>query len=195
MSTQPWHYAIDPADWAAMTRMHESTHVAASEALGIPVTDVWVNPDRDVAHGGQYNNGPADSQLQTVVYLIGAEGGAQELRSRGYDEDLVRESVVRLGSSDRQIVRQVTAEAGAAGYQLDGDRAHHDALNVLHSRSFQDAARNVAQALEDRGDRLTGDDVRAAMGSYQLDNDLFVPAWHQLGRERQPSAVEVDIDM
>ncbi|MGW6605146.1 hypothetical protein [Streptomyces sp. NPDC055036] len=178
-----WHHTIDPRDWAAMTRQHESTHVAASEALGIPVTQMWANPDINVAHGGNYTNGAGDSQHQSVVYLIGAEGGAEELRDRGYDDDIVHQSVMSLGYSDRQKTHDVIAQAGAAGYVLDGRRAYDDALAILHSPGFKDVAHNVAQALEDQGDRLTGADVRAAMRGFQLDNSLWVPAWNQLDKE------------
>ncbi|MGK4586080.1 hypothetical protein [Kitasatospora sp. HPMI-4] len=200
MSRTPWHHAIDPADWAAMTRMHESSHVVASEALGIPVVDVWANPDRDVALGGQYRNSAADSQLQSVVYLIGAEGGAQELREAGYPEDLVEFSVEALGFNDRAIVEQVITDSAAQGYRLDGQRAQHDAVAILHSEGFIDTARNVAQALADQGDRLTGADVRAAMGGWELDGDLWVPAWNQLpptesGPDRADSDAEMEIDL
>jgi hypothetical protein len=183
-----WERAIHPRDWAAMTRMHESSHVTASEALDIPVTDVWVNTDRNVAHGGQYRNGAGDAQLQSVVYLIGAEGGAQELRERGYDERLAHGSTLACGYADREIVRNVVIpQAAAAGYRLDPDIAYDNALQILHSPGFQDASHNVAQALADRGDRLTGADVRAAMGGFQLDGSLWLPTSAELNSpDREP---------
>jgi hypothetical protein len=185
----PWHHAISPDDWAAMVRMHESAHVVASEALGIPVVDVWANVDRDVAHGGQYRNVSADSQLQSVVYLIGASAGAQELWDRGYPEELATHSLT-LGSNDRAKVEGVIAEAAAAGYRLDGDRAMHDALVMLHSPGFHDTAQNVADALKDRGDQLTGADVRAAIGSWELDGSLWVPATNELPPPDLQASVE-----
>lgn len=176
-----WHAFVHPRDWAAMTRMHESSHVTASEALGIPVRDVWANVDPHVAHGGQYRNDPGDSQLQSVVYLIGAEGGAKELRERGYGDRLAHMSTLALGHSDREIVRNVVIpEAAAGGYRLDPDIAYDNALRLLDSPGFSDAAHNVAQALADRGDSLTGADVRAAMGDFQLDNSLWVPTSAEL---------------
>ncbi|MFD5565544.1 hypothetical protein [Kitasatospora griseola] len=174
--SHPWVYAISPQDWAEMTRMHEGAHVAASEALGIPVVDVWANPDQAVAHGGQYNNSAGDSQLQCVVYAIGAFGGGQALHEAGYSEDLVEHSITALGYSDRVKTEKVAAEAAEQGFQLDLRRAHHDALAVLFSAGFLDVTRSVAQALADQGDKLTGADVRAAMGDWQLDRNVWVPA-------------------
>ncbi|KAB7833555.1 hypothetical protein [Streptomyces mobaraensis] len=191
MTAPGWNSVIAPQDWAAMTRMHESTHVTASEALGIPVTDVWANVDPAVAHGGQYRNGPGDSQLQSVVYLIGAEGGARELRERGYDDALAHTSVLAGGHTDREIVRTVVVpEAAAGGWRVDADLAYDSALQVLGSDGFLDTARTVAQAMADRGDRLTGADVRAAVGSYQLSGDLWLPTSYELTlaeREREPA--------
>lgn len=176
-----WNSAVAPQDWAAMTRMHESTHVTASEALGIPVTDMWADVDPAVAHGGRYRNGPGDSQLQSVVYLIGAEGGARELRERGYDDTLAHTSVLACGHNDREIVRTVVVpEAAAGGWRVDADVAYDSALQVLDSRGFLDAARTVAQAMADQGDRLTGADVRSAIGSYQLSGDLWLPTSYEL---------------
>ncbi|PJN21155.1 hypothetical protein [Kitasatospora sp. CB02891] len=195
--SHPWVYAIHPQDWAEMARMHEGAHVAASEALGIPVVDVWVNPNQAVAEGGQYNNGPGDSQLQCVVYAIGAEGGAQHLREAGYPEDLVEFSVKALGYSDRVITERVAAEAADQGFQLDLRRAQSDALSVLYSDGFLGAARSVAQALADQGDRLTGADVRAAMGGWQLDRNLWVPASYELPEliltREDPDEMEIEL--
>lgn len=183
-----WQHFVHPRDWAAMTRMHESSHVTASEALGIPVRDVWTNPDPRVAHGGQYRNGLGDSQLQSVVSLIGAEGGAKELRERGYSDRLAHMSTLALGHSDREITRNVAIESAAKGYRLDLDIAYDNALRVLHSPGFSDAAHNVAQALADRGDSLTGTDVRAAMGDFHLDQSLWIPTSGELNpRPIEPS--------
>lgn len=187
-----WMRCIHPADWAAMTRMHESSHVTASEALGIPVRDVWANVDPLAAHGGQYRTEPGDAQQQAVVYLIGAEGGARELRERGYDDQLAHVTTLALGHSDREIVRTtVLPEAAAQGYRLDADLAYDNALQLLETEGFTDAAHNVAQALADRGDCLTGADVRAAMRGFQLDGSLWIPTSSDLNPrplERQSPA-------
>ncbi|WP_043369076.1 hypothetical protein, partial [Streptomyces griseus] len=113
------------------------------------------NVDRDVAHGGHYRNGPGDSQLQSVVYLIGAEGGAQELRDRGYDDGIAHTTAVVCGHSDREKVRQIVPQAAAGGWRVDADIAYDNALQVLASDGFLDVSRNVAQAMADQGDRLT----------------------------------------
>ncbi|MFJ2406644.1 hypothetical protein ACIOUE_35695 [Streptomyces xanthochromogenes] len=178
-----WNRVIAPQDWAAMTRMHESTHVTASEALGIPVSEVWANTDPNIAHGGHYRNGPGDSQMQSVVYLIGAEGGARELRDRGYDDALAHTTVLACGHNDREIVRNlVVPQAAAGGWRVDPDLAYDSALQLLYNAGFQDAAHNVAQAMADQGDRLTGADVRAAIGSYQLSDALWLPTSPELTR-------------
>lgn len=198
--TEPsWCDQVAPSDWAAMTRLHESAHVTASEALGIPVVDVWANPDPAVAHGGQYRNGAGDSQLQSVVYLIGAEGGARELRDRGYDETIAHSCILATGSVDREIVRDVVQQARAAGWSMDPDLAYDNALQLLDAPGFSDAAHTVAQAMADQGDQLTGADVRAAIGSFRLDGSLWIPTSTELTRadqERsleQPAAVEEDL--
>ncbi|MFI9031153.1 hypothetical protein [Streptomyces sp. NPDC053560] len=196
---QGWNRVIDPRHWASMTRMHEATHVTASEALGIPVESVWANVDPTVRHGGQYRTVAGDSQLQTVVYLIGAEGGAQELRDCGYDEDLAHNSVLILGGSDMDKASAVIREAGAHGYRLDGARAQADALALLHSPGFKDTAHSVADALACRGDRLTGADVRAAIGDWQLDGSVWVRSYVDLDlpADRLEPAINPapDIDM
>ncbi|MGD6757303.1 hypothetical protein [Streptomyces sp. BH105] len=187
-----WQSAIHPRDWAAMTRLHESSHVAASEALGIEVNDVWANVDPRVAHGGQYNNGLGDSQLQAVVQLIGAEGGAKELRERGYGDDIAHTSTILTGASDRERARAIQATAAQHGYRIDTDLAYYNALQILDAPGFSDASHNVAEALADRGDRLTGADVRAAIGSFQLDRDgLWIPTASELS---PPGLAPVNLD-
>ncbi|MEV7123763.1 hypothetical protein, partial [Kitasatospora griseola] len=173
----PWQHAITPADWAQMTRLHESAHVVASEALGIPVIDVWANVDRDVAHGGQYRNSTGDSQLQAVVYLIGAEGGSRHLREAGYPEGLVHHALGAIGAADRGHAYRAAQEAAVQGYPLDLACALQDARTLLHADGFLATARRVAQVLADRGDRLTGADVRAAIGTWHLRPDTVVRSW------------------
>ncbi|MEU3084076.1 hypothetical protein ABZ697_27655 [Streptomyces albidoflavus] len=187
---------IDRADWAAMVRMHESAHVTASEALGIPVVDVWANVSPAVAHGGQFRNGPGDSQHQSVVFYIGAEGGAEELRRRGYSPETALTSIDLLGYSDREIVRtEVVAPAAEQGWRIDPEWAHEDAQKVLASPGFWDTAQNVAEAMSDRGDRLTGADVRAAMGSYQLSSDLWIPTSTDIARWDRDRDLDHEIDL
>lgn len=170
-----WHMVIDPRDWAQATRMHESTHVTASEALGIPVIDVWANVDPHVAHGGQYRNGLGDSQHQATVYAIGSEGGAHELRERGYPDALAHAFTLACGAADRQMAADLIPDAAAQGYRVDADLAYDVGLQILHSPGFVDTARAVADAMADRGDLLTGADVRAAMGDFELDQGLWLP--------------------
>lgn len=182
-SGKDWLESIERPDWAAATRMHESSHVTASEALGMRISGVWANPDRDVAHGGQFKQEPAgvDGQRLAVVYAIGPEGGAKELRDRGYDDPTAHLFSVATGRNDRdEIVHRITSESTKFGLRIDGDLAHDTAVQMLASPGFQDAAHNVAEALADQGDRLTGADIRAAMGSFQLDQDLWVPTSYEL---------------
>lgn len=190
-----WNKDIDPRDWAAMTRTHEAAHVVASEALGIPVVDVWADVDPTVETGGRYRNGSGDSQLQCVVYNIGSYAGAEELWQRGYPEELAHFSKVVTGRGDRTTVAQVIAEAAENGYRLDVERAQRDALAILDSPGFFDTVHNVAQALQDQGDRLTGADVRAAIGTWQLDRDLWVPSTSQLPQPAADLAADDDLEI
>lgn len=164
---------VSPEDWAAQTRMHEGAHAALSEALGIPIEYVQADPSMDPTTGSRYRNGPGPVDLQAAVYLVGAPAGAQELRDRGYDdEDLLYNTETIGGHLDRGKVWDMIDQ----GLPVDGDAIQRKVWDIVRQPDFKDAAHNVAQALADRGDRLTHADVVAALGSYRERNGLLTPA-------------------
>lgn len=163
--------AVDPHDWGEAVRMHEAAHVTLAEAYGIPVLKVQAQPDM---YGGDssYTTAPADVCRQAEVSLIGAPAGTEELRQRGYDdEDLLHNMDLISGNVDRAKVWDYIER----GLPVDGHQAQQKAYEVLARPDFQDAAHNVAQALKDQGDRLTRQDIVAAMGSYRENNGLLTP--------------------
>ncbi|WP_306324144.1 MULTISPECIES: hypothetical protein [unclassified Streptomyces] len=162
---------VDPKDWAQAVRTHEAAHVTLSEAYGIPVHGAYVDPHLR-GDFSRYSNDPADVRHQAVVHLIGGPAGSEELRQLGYDDDGLLYNMNAIGGhTDRGEVWKLLEE----GLPVDGAAAQAKAHETLQSPGFMDATHSVAEAFKDQGDRLTRQDIVAAMGSYRENNGLLTP--------------------
>ncbi|MCU4750294.1 hypothetical protein [Streptomyces sp. G-5] len=172
-----WRPYIAPDHYMAANRRHEAAHAVISEALRQPVLEVRAGFQEATNTMGFVHAAPdvVPPQAQAVISLVGAPTEVRHLRQLGYDEEpnLLENIDAMAGSNDRGNVWHRIVRGEAIDVRRATATAH--SLALTHS-GLDQAISNVAQALQDRGDRLTGADVRAAMRGFELGpDDLWVP--------------------
>jgi hypothetical protein len=187
LPTPWWAGEVSPRDRAHATRMHEAAHAVAYEALWIPVKTLDANsqvlpPDHPLAKdvpevGGIVETEPGNAQLVTIASLLGAPAEEQAMRELGYDDpDLLHNVMWIGGSGDRLLVNRILD----AGHAVDVDRAYEDGLALLQEHHFDQTVRNVAEALQTHGDRLTGYELRKVIGEdLPVERAIWVPDGYQ----------------
>ncbi|MFI1734918.1 hypothetical protein ACH40E_38045 [Streptomyces acidicola] len=172
-----WKGELDPKDAEQATRIHEAAHAVAFETLWIPVTSVEAGLPEGTKYLGQEIQGRVEwtrghPQVVAVAGLIGSEAETRALQEMGYDDPGLLENAWWIGGSgDRAYLNRLIDE----GHVIDAHQAQEDAIAMLQEEPIDQAVRGVAEALEHRGGRLTGYELRQFTRELPLERGIWVP--------------------